>query len=80
MFTNMVLPLLFNETVYLNKYTSNYNIHFYLNSSVVDPKSYFKSFYENKFFIKQIDFHELSTLTPFYLSFFGKIWLVRFNK
>lgn len=78
-FSSMVLPLLFNETIYLNKYTNNLNLTFYLNS-MLEKSSTIQIFYENKFFITKLSFLSLESLTPFFLSFFGKIWLIRFNK
>lgn len=79
MFSNIILPLLFNETIYLNKYSNSNLISFYLNSLNINSLTV-KVFYENSFFLKRANFMSLETLTPFFLSFFGKIWLLRFNK
>ncbi len=78
-FVNSVLPLLFNEAIYLNKYTNNKNITYYLNSTLSSTSHLLKSFYENKFFLLKTAFLKLDTLTPFFLTFFGKLWIIRFN-
>lgn len=77
-FSNMILSLLFNETIYLNKYTNNAFILFYLNTMKLNNISV-KKFFENNFFLKKIYFNTLTTLTPFFLSFFGKVWIIKFN-
>ncbi len=78
-FVSTVLPLLFNEAIYLNKYTNNNNIIYYLNSIMLNNTPLLKSFYENKFFMLKTAFLKLDTLTPFFLTFFGKLWIIRFN-
>lgn len=76
---NTVLPLFFNESIYLNSYLNTKNVYFYLNTSFNFSNFSLKKFYLNSFFKKKLNFNSLETMTPFFLSFFGKLWIIRFN-